>query len=183
MKVLLVVFILIAASGLIWFTNQSDEAALSTESTQLPAISRQEILEASDLVNGVKQAVVQNDDQAVENWLEKAAELAKTAGLPEQDINYLESDKAKQYLVFQAKRSLFNDAIEKAYYAVEDIEAAKKHYPEARDLFVEADKLIVARDNIIQQIATELAAGEELDEQIMDAARKLWKQRFMPKNE
>ncbi|MFQ3197142.1 MAG: hypothetical protein ACI8R9_000354 [Paraglaciecola sp.] len=177
MKVLLAVFILIAASGLIWFTNQSDEAALSAESTRLPVISRQDILGASDLIDGVKQALKQNDDKAIEHWLEKAAELAKTADLPQQDINYLESDEAKNYLLFGAKRSLFNDAVEHAYYALNDIEKVKKHYPEAQDLFAQADKLISDRDNIIQQIATELAGGEQPDEQKMDAAHALFKER------
>jgi hypothetical protein len=181
MKVILAVFIVIAAVGLIWFTNQSDEAALSTESTQLPIISRQEILEASDLLDGVKQAVVQNDDEAVEDWLEKAADLAKTAGLPEQDIDYLQSDKAQDYVVFQAKRSLFNDALEKTYYALDDIDALKTRYPEAQDLFAKADQLIVARDNIITQIATELAQGAQPDDKAMNEARMLWKQRFAAK--
>jgi hypothetical protein len=178
MKVLLAVFLLIAASGLIWFTNQSDEAALSTESTQLPVISRQEILEASDLVAGIKQAVKQNNDKAIERWLEKAADLAKTAGLPQQDINYLQSDKAKNYLLFGAKRSLFNEAVEQAYYALDDIETVKNRYPEAQDLFADADKLISARASIIRQIATELAAGLQPEEQTLNAAGKLWKQRF-----
>ncbi|MFQ3236827.1 MAG: hypothetical protein ACI9C4_002401 [Paraglaciecola sp.] len=178
MKVLLVVCTLIAASVLIWFTNQSDEAVLSTGSTQLPVISRQDILSASDLVDGIKQAVKQNDDKAIELWLAKAADLAKTAGLPSEDINYLQSQKAKNYLLFGAKRSLFNDEIEQAYYALDDIQKVKKRYPEALDLFPEADKLISARDNIIQQIATELAAGAQSNEQIMDEARALFKERF-----
>lgn len=183
MKVILAVFILIAATGLIWFTNQSDEAALSTESTQIPLISRQEILEASDLVDGVKQAVMQNDDKAIEDWLEKAADLAETAGLPEQDVNYFQSDMAESYVIFQAKRSLFNDAVEKAYYALDDIDAAKAQYPEAQDLFAEADQLITARNSIITQIATELAEDVQPDEQTMDEARKLWKQRFASKSQ
>ncbi|MFT6897849.1 MAG: hypothetical protein ACJA13_002260 [Paraglaciecola sp.] len=179
MKVLLVVFILIAASGLIWFTNQSDEAALSTESTRLPVITRQDILSASDLVEGVKQAVKEDDEKAIELWLEKAANLANTAGLPPQDVNYIESDKAKNYLLFGAKRSLFNDSVEQAYYTLDDIETVKSHYPEARDLFAQADKLFSDRDSIIQQIATELAGDEQPNEQIMDEARALFKERFV----
>jgi len=87
-------------------------------------------------------------------------------------------DKAKNYLLFGAKRSLFNEAVEQAYYALDDIETVKNRYPEAQDLFADADKLISARDSIIRQIATELAVGEQPDEQTLNAAGKLLKQRF-----
>lgn len=177
MKVILALFIIMAAGGLFWFANQSNEAALSTESTQLPVISRQEILDATDLVDGVKLAVIEDDNQAIERWLEKAIELAKTAGLSQQDINYLQSDMAEDYVIFQAKRSLFNDALEKAYYGLNDIETAKNQFPEAQDLFSKADALIAARDNIIQQIATEMAEGIKPSEQDISQARTLWKKR------
>ena len=182
MKVLWAAIIIVLAGLGFWYSQPSEQVIDNDVNQVVPAISRQDILEASDLVAGVKQAVRQQDDAAVKQWLEKAIALAKEAGLPQEDINYLQSDMAVNYLEFHAKRSLFNDAVEQAYYDLYDIEPLKIQYPEAQDLFAKADQLVADRDKIIQQIATELAQGESTDEQTLQAARQLWKQRFNANN-
>jgi superfamily I DNA and RNA helicase len=178
MKVLWAAVIVVLAGLGFWYSQPSEPVTDTVVKQVVPVISRQDILEASDLVAGVKQAVKQQDDAALKQWLEKAIALAQEAGLPQEDINYLQSDMAVNYLEFHAKRSLFNDAIEQAYYALYDIEPLKIQYPEAQDLFAKADQLVAARDKIIQQIAAELARGENTDEQTLQAARQLWQQRF-----
>tara|TARA_R110002167_G_scaffold361000_1_gene578869 strand:+ start:3231 stop:3779 length:549 start_codon:yes stop_codon:yes gene_type:complete len=182
MKVLWAAIIIVLAGLGFWYSQPSEQVTDTDVNQVVPVISRQDILEASDLVAGVKQAVRQQDDAAVKQWLEKAIALAKEAGLPQEDISYLQSDMAVNYLEFHAKRSLFNDAVEQAYYDLYDIEPLKIQYPEAQDLFAKADQLVADRDKIIQQIAAELAQGENTDEQTLQAARQLWKQRFNANN-
>lgn len=180
MKVLWAV-IIIALAGLGYWYSQPIKPISDADVNQVvPVITLQDILEASDLLAGVKLAVKQHDKATIKQWLEKATTLAKEAGLGQEDINYLQSDLAVNYLEFHAKRSLFNDAVEQTYYSLEDIEPLKVQYPEAQDLFVKAEQLIAARNAIIQQIANELAAGKNTDEQTLAAARQLWKQRFIP---
>ncbi|GAC34659.1 hypothetical protein [Paraglaciecola polaris] len=181
MKVILAIIILLSIGALAWFTNQPSDDNVTTEQTELPVITRQDILTASDLVEGVKLALQQHDEKAIDEWLDKAIDLAKEAEMSQQDINYIQSDMAKDYVIFQANRSLFNDAVEQAYYDLLGIDEIKADYPEAEDLFASADKLIAQRDNIIEQIATELADGETLKDEDRKAARQQWLTRFAHK--
>lgn len=180
MKVLVAAVIVMLAGLGWWYLQQPGPGAPTPVHESVPVISRQDILGASDLVAGVKLAVKQQDSAALRQWLEKATALAIEAGLPEEDIHYLQSDMALNYLEFHAKRTLFQDAVEQAYYALYDIEPLKIEYPEAQDLFAKTDKLIADRDQIIQQIASELAQGAKPDDPSLEAARQLWKQRFAP---
>ena len=177
MKVFLALFIVVIAGSLLWFGKLADDsvADVPTQTINTPAISRQQILHATDLVAGIKQAVAQSDDATINSWLHKALELAKTAELAQDDIEYLQSAAAKKYVVFHAKRSLFNDKFEKAYYAVEDTEPLKIEYPEAQDLFDKADQLVMARNKLIQQLAN----GKAVNDEYLSQAKLLWQQRFV----
>jgi hypothetical protein len=181
MKIFLALVVVVIIGSLLWFGKLADDSVADTApaTVNAPVISRQQILHATDLVAGVKQAVAKDDNAVIDNWLTKAIELAKTAQLPPEDIAYLQSSAAKNYVVFHAKRSLFNDAFEQAYYAIEDIEPIKVDYPEAQDLFAKADQLVMDRNSIIQQIAAELATGNAVDDEHLSQAKVLWQQRFV----
>jgi hypothetical protein len=178
MKILLTVFIVIALGGLIWFINPANDIVETSASTEVPVISRLDILHASDLANGVKIAVEQNDDNTIDDWLEKAIDLAVIAKLSEEDIDYLQSERARKYVIFHAKRRLFSEAVEQAYYDLYDIDSIKAQYPEALNLFADADKLIADRNKLIQEIATELARGGQVNDDILLDAKRHWKERF-----
>ena len=139
------------------------------------SITREDILNTTDLTNGVKQAVAAGNLDSITQWQQKAADVANALGLPQSDIDYLQSAYIKNYLIFNAKRLLFNDAIEHAYYSLESIAPIKQRYPEAKDLFPQADKLFAQRDQLIQQIATELAKGQPLTNEIMQQAKAQFK--------
>ncbi|MEG3766435.1 hypothetical protein [Alteromonas sp. 14N.309.X.WAT.G.H12] len=137
-----------------------------------------DILHATDLENGIKEAVKQDNDQAISDWLEKAEDVAEQVGLPDSDLDYLRSSQAKNYVIFNAKRQLFNEEFEQAYYALEGIDGIKQRYPEAKDLFDRAETLLKKRDQIIEQIALTLSNGQTPDEEDLSAARALWQQRY-----
>jgi hypothetical protein len=180
MKILLAILFVALVGGFIWVVNLPSNIAETHESKQLPVISRLDILHASDLISGVKLALEKNDSNAIDDWLDKAIELAIIAELSKEDIDYLQSDRARKYVIFHAKRRLFSDTVERAYYALYDIETIKAQYPEALDLFADADKLIFDRNKLIQQIAAELAHGMEVNDKILLEAQQNWKQRFIP---
>ncbi|MGY0642733.1 MAG: hypothetical protein ACW7DM_18350, partial [Paraglaciecola chathamensis] len=96
-------------------------------------------------------------------------------------INFIQSDSARDYVIFQAKRSQFNDDVEQAYYELQGIDAIKAAYPQAEDLFASADKLIIERDKIIEEIATELANGNTPTNAERQAARQQWLKRYNEK--
>ncbi|WP_158969541.1 hypothetical protein [Paraglaciecola sp. L3A3] len=176
MKSLFTIIIVITLVSVVWFIKQTNNSPQVVKETSFPVISREDILNATDLKAGVKLAVQQVNDQAISEWLEKASDLAEEAGLPAEDISYLQSNLAKKFVVFQAKRSLFNDAVEQAYYAIEDITPIKEQYPEAQDLFVKVDALLKKRNKLIEQIAKELAGDKPVDDEFLQAAQQQWKQ-------
>ncbi len=177
MKKIIVVVAIIAVVILGRFVLLSQTAS-RTPQKPVPVISVMDILHASDLAQGIKQAVENNDDAAINQWLAKAVDVAKAAELGQDDIDYLQSRQAKEYVKFTARRALFNDAFEQRFYALEGIDDLKETYPEARDLFGNADNLIKKRDAIIESIAVTLAGGGEPTEQDRQQAREMWQQRY-----
>lgn len=169
--------LLIVAGYLVYL---SSESAVPEE---VPVITVMDILHASDLAEGVKIAVEQGDDAAVSNWLAKAREVAEAAQLSESDMAYLASPKAREYITFNAKRKLFNEAFEDRYLALEDMGNLKETYPEAVDLFPKAEALLIKRDAIISQIALTLSNGQPPKESDIAAAKSLWKQRYQTEQE
>lgn len=139
---------------------------------------RQQILHASDLIAGVADAVKAGDKAKIHEWQQKAIEVAKVAELETGDIEFISSEEGRDYLLFHAKRRLFNQAFETKYYALEDIDELKKQYPQAKDLFAEADRLIAARDAIIIEIASELSEQSPPDEATIEQAKRMWQERF-----
>jgi hypothetical protein len=104
----------------------------------------------------------------------QAREVGQAANLSSEDMEYLNSETAKDYVVFNAKRQLYNEAFEARYYALEEVETLKEQYPEAKDLFARTDALIEKRDAIIQQIAVAISGSEQPDEAALEEARKQW---------
>ncbi|MBU3022654.1 hypothetical protein [Aestuariibacter sp. A3R04] len=174
---LIIVPVLFVVGG--YFIYLSDESA-SHES--VPVITVMDILHASDLAEGVKVAVKQGDSDAVSGWLMKAREVAEVAGLSENDMAYLASQKARDYVIFNAKRRLFNEAFETRYLALEGIGDLKETYPEAVDLFPKAEALLAKRDTIISQIALTLSNGQTPGSSDIAAAKLLWQQRYQVEN-
>ena len=76
---------------------------------------------------------------------------------------------------------MFNDEIEQAYYSIQDIQPIKAAYPEAQDLFDQVDSVIKQRNILIEKIATELADGQVVTEQTLQAAKQQWQSRFADK--
>lgn len=177
MKALIAVIIVIALAVAARFVYLSQSSA-SDENTQVPVITVMEILHASDLQAGIKKAVSQNDQQAIADWLDKARNVGEQAALSESDMDYLTSEQAKEYVVFNAKRALFNEKFETRYLNLRGIDDLKQAYPEAQDLFARAETLLQKRDDIIKRIAQTLAGGEEPGEEHLQQAQAMWKARY-----
>ncbi|BFT30640.1 hypothetical protein D210916BOD24_18160 [Alteromonas sp. D210916BOD_24] len=177
MKKALVVLVFVVISVLSWLVYLSlDADKRDQQAAQVPLITVMEILHASDLQSGIKQAVMQNDQRAIDEWMTKALEVAQAANLSAQDINYLQSETAKDYVIFNANRQLYNEAFERRYYTLEETESLKARYPQAKDLFPRTDALIEKRDAIIQQIAVALSGSEPPNEDAIAAAKQQWMQ-------
>ena len=175
MKKALVVLAVVIVAVFSWFTYLSlDADKRDQNAAEVPLITVMEILHASDLQEGVKQAMKNNNAEQVDSWMEQAREVGQATKLSTEDMDYLASETAKDYVVFNAKRQLYNEAFEARYYALEDVESLKAQYPEAKDLFPRTDALIEKRDAIIQQIAVAISGTEQPNEAALKEARKQW---------
>lgn len=175
----LIVVALAVAGRFIYLSQQSSSA----ENTQVPVITVMEILHASDLQAGIKDAVRENDQQAIDDWLEKARNVGEQAAFSDSDMAYLSSERAREYVIFNAKRALFNEKFETRYLNLRGIDDLKQAYPEARDLFPRAEALLQKRNDIIERIAQTLAGGDEPDENHIQEAQALWKARNLERQE
>lgn len=180
MKKLIAAFAILVVAIAGWFVYLSHS---SNTQSQVPVITVMDILHASDLQEGIKSAVENKDQKAFEEWLGKAKEVARQAALPESDLHYLESSQAEEYLRFNASRALFNDAFEQRFYRLEGIGDLKAQYPQARDLFPQAEALLVKRDAIVKSIATTLANGDDPSQEDMEKARQMWQERYRQNQE
>lgn len=171
-------YVFIAASvligGRLLFLANSDSEAPRPE----PMLSVIEILNASDLNAGITLAVETDNQDAIDDWIEQVVALAEQAHLSDEDIEYLESPQARDYLIFKAKRSLFNRDFEYRYVNLLGIDDLVSRYPEAHEQIQRAYQLIEKRDQIIQLIAQELAAGGEVKQVHIDAAKDNWVKRY-----
>lgn len=179
-KILIVILIVGVAVGgrLLYLSQQEDNQAQAP----VPVITAMDILHASDLKAGVKKAVSNNNQEAVDEWMEKAVHVAEEAGLSDEDLAWLTSGQAEDYVVFNAKRALFNDSFEQRFIALEGIDDLKQQYPEAKSLFAKAESLIEKRDQIIYSIAQALANGKTPSKQELAEAREIWKARYTDKS-
>lgn len=161
-----------------WFVYLSvDASRTQTEEAYVPVISVMDILSASDLQAGVKEAVQSGQLSLVDEWLSKALEVGQAAKLSQDDLNYLQSAQSRDYVIFTAKRALFNDAFEVRYLNLEGIDDLKAMYPEAQDLFPKAESLLEKRDSIIMQIASTLSPSSPPNEETIALAKEQWKSR------
>jgi hypothetical protein len=176
-KKALVIFVVAVFAVLAWMVYLSSEAdKRDQEAAKVPLITVMEILHASDLQQGIKQAVENKNEDAVNEWMKQAIAVGEAANLSQQDLNYLTSDTAKDYVVFNAKRQLFNEAFEARYYSLEEVESLKQQYPEAKDLFARTDALIKKRDAIIEQIAKTLSGSNTVDDVSLNKAKQQWRE-------
>ena len=175
MKKALVVLAVVIVAVFSWFTYLSlDADKRDQNAAEVPLITVMEILHASDLQEGVKQAVKDENLEVVDSWMAQAREVGQAANLSSEDMDYLNSETAKDYVIFNAKRQLYNEAFEARYYALEEVETLKEQYPEAKDLFARTDALIEKRDAIIKQIAVAISGSEQPGEAALKEAREQW---------
>ena len=178
--------VVVVIGRLIYLSSISGESVLDAQhpvdtihhETATPAINTNDLLTATDVQQGIIDAIEQNRPSLIDEWVEKMVEVARVAKLPPDDIAYLRSNAAREYLIFNAKRELFNRAFEARYFALEDISDLELLYPEAGDLFSKAELLVAKRDSIIQSIAITLAGEQTPSEAHIEHAKRLWRERY-----
>lgn len=161
-------------------TSQTSQTSQPAEQAAVitPVITTQQLLSAADVKAGVIEAIAQDKPELIDRWVQRMLDVAVVAQLPSDDIDYLQSAAAREYLIFNAKRELFNREFEQRFYQLKDISGLEEQYPEAKDLFAKAQQLVIKRDSIIVSLATTLAAGQEPSDEHFNRARIMWRERY-----
>lgn len=158
----------------VWLTQPEQPKAHAPFSD----VTMTQLLSVPEVTDKAFRSVVENNPKML---LDIQAELIATAeqlGFSDSQLLFLSSEQLLDYLIYHAKRELFNLAVQDAFINLERIDDIKTQYPEARDLFVEADRLIYERNQLIEQIAISVANQDGLSiptEAHYQQAVELWR--------
>ena len=160
-----------------WFTQPRQ-----LESSVSPSgVTMTQLLSVPEVTEKALFSVVEDNPKIL---LEVQAELVETAeklGFSDSQLSFLASGPLLDYLRYHAKREMFNAAVHHAYINLENIDDIKAQYPEAKDLFKEAEQLIIRRNQLIEQIALSLANQDGLPiptKAHFQEAATLWRQKM-----
>ena len=161
--------------------NDEDELALAlsltTADVAFSNLSAMDLLNIQEVINTAFSAVKFTQPQALIALQERLIETAMQLNLAPQQIKFLRSAQAVDFLTFRAKRAWFNQEVEKRYHELHSLDGLLAAFPEARgQLYQEATKLIIDRDLLIFNIAKALASAESrlVTEQDIANAQVQW---------
>lgn len=164
----------LACIGIGYFKYQKQ-----AELPPLTSITYEDILTNPEFEQGMMQAVLDNDQHRISQLQNKAIEIGEAAGFDQEQMNALKGKKARQFMLFRAKRKLFHRQFEQAYQNLQPIAPIKAAWPEAKSLFDQADNMIRQRDGLIEQAARILAAEQGSEANylaFLPQARQQWLQ-------
>ena len=161
--------------------NDEDELALALSLTSADVafsnLSAMDLLNVQEVINTAFSAVKSTQPQALIALQERLIETAMQLNLAPQQIKFLRSAQAIDFLTFRAKRAWFNQEVKKRYHELHSLDGLLAEFPEARgQLYQAATKLIIDRDLIIFNMAKALASAESrlVTEQDIANARVQW---------
>ena len=161
--------------------NDEDELALALSLTSADVafsnLSAMDLLNVQEVINTAFSAVKSTQPQALIALQERLIETAMQLNLAPQQIKFLRSAQAIDFLTFRAKRAWFNQEVKKRYHELHSLDGLLAEFPEARgQLYQAATKLIIDRDLIIFNTAKTLASAESrlVTEQDIANARVQW---------
>jgi len=148
-----------------------------TSVTPPSVISVYDILNTDDFIDAAIVSFESRDAAALDEVFERAVILAREAGLDAAKVDYLQSEQAFEYVSFRAKREMYWRQVEWHYRELLPISPLKQQFPEAQDLFAQADALEQSRAQMLLEIATALAAPDAPVEAHQEEAKRLWRAR------
>ena len=146
--------------------------------TEYANLSHFDLLNAVDVQRTAKQSVLTENPELINQQIEEIVRVAKAMPLHPDSIRFLRGPKATDYLLFQAKRALFDDELEQRFKSLSDIDDLKQKYPEAKDKFERADSMINERDSMLLEIENTLVEQGIERASAHAKAVQLWKEKF-----
>lgn len=162
--------------------KDTDVSGLKTESTQTEAVpvsglTAMDLLNVTEVVKIAFNAVKLAKQEELNALQRRLIDTATQLNIAPQQLDFLRSSQAVDFMQFRAKRAWFNQEVEKRYYQLASLDGLLEQFPEARgDLYQEATNLIIDRDLIIFNMAKALAEAEDriITEQDIADAQVQW---------
>lgn len=156
--------------------NEHSQALSELESSQTlpPLLSLDELLNASDFQAGIKQAVANNDKNALLDWQTQLLMVAHEVRLMPRELDRISGEQGLIYIEFEAKKQLFHDAFVERFMHFEDIDDLITKYPYLTGVHKRASLLISERDKVVSRAAAMLVEGG-LQGDATEEARAQWR--------
>jgi hypothetical protein len=180
---LIVYFSFLSQSG----SDRGEETRFELDQVQ-PVVALETILTVTDVKQALMEFARTGDNQLIVKWQSQILLVAREAGYPDEELDFLMGHKGIDYLRFRGNRLLFQQAVNKAYRQGDGINNLFRRYPESADLFDQTEQLFIQRDNIIQSIAQTLVTSSHSgssthspnvlsSEEAYEAAVRIWRDR------
>lgn len=142
-------------------------------SQALPLLTLNELLNASDVKQGLSLASSNNDDALLIEWQGMLLQAADEVNLKESEKHLLKGEQGLNYLAFQGMKSNYQAAFQRAFVAFEDVEDVYRAYPAFQDLHERSSRLVEQRDALIESVADELKQ-QDFDGDAHEEAKRKW---------
>lgn len=152
-------------------------AMLMTQTVPVSTLTAMDLLNVEEVINTALSAVKHSQPQELIVLQGRLIDTAIKLNLVPQQLEFLRSTQASDFMTFRAKRALFNEEVQKRYYQLRSLDGLLEQFPEARgELYQDATTLIIDRDLIIFNMAKILAneKGRLVTEQDIADAQLQW---------
>jgi hypothetical protein len=152
-------------------------AMLMTQQVPVSTLTAMDLLNVEEVINTALSAVKHSQPQELIVLQERLIDTALKLNLAPQQLEFLRSIQASDFMTFRAKRAWFNEEVQKRYYQLRSLDGLLERFPEARgELYQDATTLIIDRDLIIFNMAKVLAneQGRLVTEQDIADAQVQW---------
>lgn len=161
-------------------TLATKETARPTQEVYVPVYSdltAMDLLNVQEVINRALSAVMFDENSELILLQARLLDTAKQLNLAPSQIDYINSPQSLNFMKFRAKRTWFNQEVERRYINVQSLDGLLARFPEARgELYQQATELIIDRDLIIFEIAKNIAASQQrqLTDDDIEKAKLQW---------
>jgi hypothetical protein len=143
-----------------------------------PLLSLQELLNASDVKEGLARAAKQNDQAQLRLWQQTLLSAADEVSLAPRERVLISDKQGLQYLAFQGMKTNYQTAFEEAFLAFGDVDKVYSDYPAFIDLHKKSIKLVEQRDELVAKVTQELEENGYQGDPEAEAKRQ-WQNFFL----
>ena len=129
----------------------STNSAVSVDAAlPISSLTAMDLLNVEEVINSAYAAVRYANDDALLTLHQRLIDTATQININPDELDFIRSEQALQFMRFRAKRAWFKQEVELRYYTLKSLDGLLAQFPEAKgELYHQSVKLIIDRDLII----------------------------------